>query len=241
MKRVAIIQARMGSTRLPGKVLTPLAGRPMLSHQLDRLKRATRLDELVVATTTSTDDDAVVELADREDVRWSRGSEHDVLSRYVHAAREAGAGLVIRVTADCPLIDPDVVDLVVAAALDHSRDVDYASNVLQRTYPRGLDTEALFADTLQRADRMAHETGDREHVTKFILGHRDLFSTSAVVDREDNSDLRWTVDTIEDLTLVRHLYDALGLAERHVTYPELLSYVRAHPHLATINAGVVQK
>src|SRR4051794_2892975 len=163
MRRVAIVQARMTSTRLPGKVMMELAGRPLLERELERLQRCDRIDELVVATTTNRDDDVLVDLARRLGVRWYRGSETDVLGRYAGAAREAAAALVVRLTSDCPLIDPAETDLVVEALEERRGECDYAANVLDRDLPRGLDTEALWRDVLERMDRMATSTPAREH------------------------------------------------------------------------------
>lgn len=242
MKRVIILQARMTSSRLPGKVLMDLAGRPMLAQQLKRLKRCTQADEIVVATTTNATDDPVVALAQSEDVRWYRGSEMDVLSRYAGAAREAKADVIIRVTADCPLIDPEETDRVIDALLVNRERCDYASNVVERTYPRGLDTEALFADALERVNRLAQSLAAREHVTYFILNqHPELFMIWSVTDSENNSGLRWTVDMEEDLDMVRRLYQEMGLGEQVVPYKEVVRYVLAHPALAALNAHVIQK
>lgn len=242
MKRVIILQARMTSTRLPGKVLMDLAGHPMLAQQLRRLARCRQADEIVAATTTNTTDDPVVAIAREAGVRWFRGSEADVLSRYVGAAREAKADVVVRVTADCPLIDPEESDRVVAALVAQRERCDYASNVVRRTFPQGLDTEAMYADTLERLDRLAQSSPAREHVTYFILKERpELFAIQSVTDTENNSDLRWTVDVPQDLEMVRRLYEELNLGERVVGYRELLAYVRAHPAVAAVNASVVQK
>lgn len=150
MKRVVIVQARMASTRLPGKVLTELGDRPMLAQQLRRLRRCQLADELVLATTRNAADDPIVAVAKAEDVRWYRGSEHDVLSRHVEAAREARADVVVRITADCPLIDPGVTDRVIRTLLDGAGSCDYAANVIEPTYPQGLDTEVMFQGTLER-------------------------------------------------------------------------------------------
>lgn len=241
MKRVVIVQARMTSTRLPGKVLMDLAGRPMLAQQLRRLQRCRRVDEIVVATTTNAADDPVVALARAEGVRDFRGSERDVLSRYAGAARETRADLVVRVTADCPLIDPETVDRVIGAAQDDAAACDYASNVIQRTYPRGLDAEVLYADALARLDRLARSPAGREHVTHFLLNERpELFLMRSVTDSEDHSDLRWTVDTADDMAMVRRLYDELNLGREFRGYREILAYVRAHPELAGMNAHVPQ-
>jgi spore coat polysaccharide biosynthesis protein SpsF len=240
VRRVVIVQARMTSTRLPGKVLLDLAGRPLLERQLERLQRCERVDEIALATTTNADDDPLVDLADRLGLRWHRGSEHDVLSRYAGAAREAEADLVVRVTSDCPLIDPQETDAVIAA-LERER-CDYASNILERTLPRGLDTEALWRDALERTHRLAASPPAREHVTWFVHSERpDLFVLHSVKRPYDAADLRWTVDTAQDLELVRRLYDELGLAERPLPAGEVIAHVRAHPKLAEINAGVAQK
>ncbi|MBZ5647592.1 MAG: glycosyltransferase family protein [Acidobacteriia bacterium] len=242
MKTAIIIQTRMTSTRLPGKVLMELAGRPMLAQQLRRLKACRSADEIVVATTTNKTDDPVVALAEKEGVRWFRGSEDDVLSRYAGAAREAEADIVVRITSDCPLIDAEVTDRVIAELKTHAGECDYAHNIIPRTYPRGLDTEAMFRDTLERMQRMAVSAAAREHVTHFLLEERPkLFVTRGVTDTEDNSDLRWTVDTADDLAMVRRIYEGLGLGERLAPYREILRYVRAHPEIAAMNAHVQQK
>jgi len=242
MLRVVIVQARMTSTRLPGKVLMDLAGKPMLERQLERLRGCSLVDELVLAVTTNRDDDPLVELARRLDVRWYRGSEHDVLSRYVGAAREARAELVVRVTSDCPLIDPRETDAVVEALDERATTCDFASNTLEPDLPRGLDTEALWADVLERTGRMATSAPAREHVTWFCYAERpDLFSLYAVRRPFYAHDLRWTVDTAADLKLVRRLYAELALAERDVPLADVIAHVRANPELAAINAHVVQK
>lgn len=239
MKRVIIVQARMTSTRLPGKVLMDVAGRPMLSQQLRRLKQCTMVDEIVIATTTNSVDERIVDLARREGVRWFCGSESNVLARFVGAARQTQADAIVRVTADCPLIDPHVTDRVIDELIHHGSKCDYASNILQRTYPKGMDVEAFFLDTLLRLDRLALSQVAREHVTVYLYLERpDLFLCRSIVDNENNSDLRWTVDTGADLKLIRALYGALDLGGRMVSYPEILAYVRSHPELNQLNAGV---
>ena len=242
MKRVAILQARSGSSRLPRKVLADLGGRPMLARVVERLKRCPQIDEIVVATTLHADDDAVVSVAEGEGVAVFRGSEHDVLSRYVGAARAVAAELIVRVTADCPLLDAGVVGRVVTELEMHAADADYASNVIARTFPRGLDAEAFFADTLERLARMAASAAAREHVTYYVLRERpDLFVVRSVVDAEDHSDLRWTVDEPADLEMVRRLYRALDLGTAMPSYRETLAFVRAHPAIGQVNAAVQQK
>jgi len=239
MHRVVIVQARMTSTRLPGKVLMDLAGRPLLQRELERLQRCERADDIVLAITTNDADDPLVALADRLGVRWHRGSEHDVLARYLGAAREASADLVVRVTGDCPLIEPAETDAVIGA-LEAQR-VDYASNILERTLPRGLDTEALWRDVLERTGRLATSRPAREHVTWFCRSERpDLFELHSVRRPYDAADLRWTVDTPQDLELVRRLYAELGLADAPRPVAEVIAHVRAHPELAAVNAAVLQ-
>jgi spore coat polysaccharide biosynthesis protein SpsF len=232
----------MTSTRLPGKVLMDLAGRPMLEREIERLLACRRADEIVLATTTNADDDPLCAIADRLGIRWHRGSEADVLSRYAGAARESQADLIVRVTADCPLVDPGEVDAVVQALEERRASCDYAANILERHLPRGLDTEALWRDALDRTARLATSAPAREHVTWFIHSERpDLFERHAVRRPFDAADLRWTVDTADDLALVRALYEQLGLAERYVPPAEVIAHVRAHPALAALNAHVAQK
>lgn len=224
MRRVIVVQARMGSSRLPGKVLADLAGRPMLEQQLRRLQHCRSVDDIVVATSVNANDDSIVTVAERAGARWFRGDEHDVLGRYRAAAAEARADLVVRVTADCPLIDPGTTDQVVERVSAGA--YDYASNVLRRTYPKGLDVEAFPVDVLVRTDRLATSKPAREHVTWFIHNERpELFLLGSVEDTSDNSHLRWTVDTADDLAYVRRLYSDLGLADRVISYPEMLKAV----------------
>lgn len=235
MRRVVIVQARMGSTRLPGKVLVDLAGQPMLAQQIRRLREMKTADDLMIATTTHASDDPIVALARQLRVPCYRGPEDDVLARYVRAARAAAADVVIRVTSDCPLIDPHEADRVVHAL----EGADYAVNT---RYPRGLDTEALYTDVLCRMDRLAHSAIAREHVTWLVYRERpELFLRHCVADDVDNADLRWTVDTPEDLAMARRLYDELDLGREIRPYRDILAYVRAHPEISALNAAVLQK
>lgn len=232
MRRVIIVQARTTSTRLPGKVLAEVAGRPMLAQQLRRLQRCREADEIVVATTGNLVDDPIVAIAKDAGVRWFRGDERDVLGRYAAAAAECRAGLIVRITADCPLIEPSLTDAVIVRAAG-APPCDYASNVIRRTYPKGLDAEAFHADVLERTARLALSQPAREHVTLFIYDERpDLFVLASVEDTANNADLRWTVDTAEDLEYVRRMYRDLGLADRDVSYAEMLNYARASARLS---------
>ena len=235
---VAIIQARLGSSRLPGKVLCDLAGDSMLARVIARLRATTTIDDVVIATTTQDCDDAIVREAERCETPVIRGSEHDVLCRYLVAAAAASADIVVRVTADCPLLDPGVVDSVVTALTD---DVDYASNTIERSYPRGLDVEALHADTLARLGRIARTAATREHVTAYVMSSPERFTIRQVRAQHDDSDLRWTVDTREDMAAVRAIYARCELAGTIRPYREVVAAVRRAPELCALNAHVVQK
>jgi spore coat polysaccharide biosynthesis protein SpsF len=241
MKRVAIVQARMGSSRLPGKILEDIAGRSMLERVVARVRTSEVIDELVIATTTQPEDEVIVTIARTLGVRSYRGSSEDVLGRFAAAADDLSADIVVRITADCPLIDPAVVGRVVRG-LEQEPPCDYASNVLERTYPRGLDAEGLYGDVLARTARLARSPQAREHVTWFIYGERpDLWTLRSVTDDINNSDLRWTVDTPGDLELVRRLYRELDLGDDNSDYRPVVAYVRAHPELAVANQHVRQR
>jgi spore coat polysaccharide biosynthesis protein SpsF len=166
-----------------------------------------------------------------------RGSEHDVLGRFVGAIQLTNADVIVRITGDCPLIDPFITDKVVNDLISHTAECDYVSNTIQRTYPRGLDVEALFSDTLFRVNRLAKSDLAREHVTTFIYVERpDLFLIRSVTDNEDNSAQRWTVDTYADLEFTRKIYNDLDLKENVASYQQILNYVQAHPELSELNA-----
>lgn len=238
MRVVAIVQARMGSSRLPGKVLADLCGDTMLARVVARLRAAKRIDEIVIATSTLDADTAIVREAKRLGVGSYRGPEQDVLARYVGAAREARADSIVRVTADCPLLDPWVVDDVVNALYAGA---DYASNTIRRTFPRGLDVEALHREPLDLIAQLGDSPAAREHVTAFVMAQPQLFRIRQVLGARDDSDLRWTVDTAADLAFVRALWSLLGLGDHILPYGELVQSVRARPELRAINAHVRQR
>lgn len=239
MKTVAIIQARMGSTRLPGKVLQDLAGEPMLVRVVNRTRRARRIDEVVIATTDLPRDDELERLCASR--RWlcHRGSEDDVLDRYYQAARRFGADVVVRITSDCPLIEPEVVDQVVSAYAAPPP-VDYASNVLpERTFPRGLDVEAFGFALLARLWRECRDPAAREHVTEQVFRTPGRFRVRNVTSPRDLSHWRWTVDTPDDLLLVRKIYEHFG--GDAFSWHEVLAVLAEHPEWRAINAHVEQK
>jgi spore coat polysaccharide biosynthesis protein SpsF len=236
-RRVAIVQARLGSSRLPGKVLADLGGHTMLARVVRRVRRAT-LDSVVVATTTHPHDDPIDEECRRLGVAVFRGDEDDVLDRYHRAAQAYTARVVVRVTADCPFIDPALIDRV-ADALDFE-EADYASNVQKRTYPRGLDAEAATADALARAWREAKAPHQRAHVMPFLYENPALFRLASVENDSVLGHIRWTVDTAEDFALARALYERVG-NDDGVSWRQVLAVFEEDPALAALNRGVSQK
>jgi len=205
---VAVLQARMSSTRLPGKVMKPLAGRPMIERQIERLRRCRRLGRIIVATSTDPSDDPLAAHLDGLGVDLFRGPLGDVLERYLGAARAFGlSGIMVRLTADCPLADPEVIDAGVE--LQARLGADYVSNGRRRTYPRGLDVEVFRLSALEAAGREAADPYDHEHVTPFLYHHPERFTQGELVQDRDESALRWTVDTPEDYAFVARVYDAL--------------------------------
>jgi len=238
MNVVAIIQARMGSTRLPGKVLQEIGGETMLARVVRRAQQAASLDRVVVATTSEVADEAIVAECKHLGVPAFRGDEQDVLDRYYQAARAYEAQAIVRITSDCPLIDPGVIDRVVACFLEAQP--DYASNSLQRRYPRGLDTEVMTQSALERAWRQAVEPYQRIHVTPYLYQHPEQFRLLSVVNDQDFSGHRWTVDTVEDLAFVREVYRRLG-NNGAVTWLDVLALLAREPDLAGLNRMIQQK
>jgi len=200
---VAIIQARMGSTRLPGKVMMDIAGKPMLKRVIRRVQRGKTVDEVVLAIPDTPDNNVLRPIADTCGVSVVHGPEADVLARYRMAANTSGAGAIVRITADCPLIDPDVIDEVVRYFLRYVP--DYASNTIERTWPKGLDVEVFNAAALQRADAEATTNYDREHVTPYMLASHEVRRLPVTGGGTDGT-VNWSVDTQEDLDRVRRIY-----------------------------------
>lgn len=238
MTTVAIIQARMGSTRLPGKTLLPLAGEPVLARVVDRTRRANKVKKLLVATTISPKDEAIAELCQSRGWLVERGSEEDVLSRYYEAAKKHGADPVVRITSDCPLIDPGLVDDAIEAF--SKGDWDYTSNTLEpRTFPRGLDVEVISFRALQRAYDEDRNPAWREHVTPYIHRNPRLFNLQRLACDEDFSHHRWTVDTREDYELIRRVYDHFGNVA--FGWRDVLRLLDGHPDWVALNRDVRQK
>jgi spore coat polysaccharide biosynthesis protein SpsF len=229
-RTLAIVQARMSSTRLPGKSLAEIEGEPMLALLLRRLQRASELQRVVVATSTEPADDRIEEVARQVGTDVYRGALDDVLARFVGAA--AGhPGPLVRVTADCPLIDPGVVGEAIRL-FERTRGCAYASNVEPRSYPVGLDVEVFSATTLEWAADATDDPTDREHVTTLIRRNLSQFHSAALVCEEQLSALRWTIDTVEDLDFVRAVVARLGPRRYTAGLREILAAVRQEPSLA---------
>lgn len=217
--------------------MAPVAGKPMLLRQLERLGRAQGIDEIVVATSTESEDSVIAKLCDEADITCFRGSLHDVLGRYVQAAIASKADTVLRLTADCPLTDPEVVDGLISHFA--SGPYDYVSNTLERTWPHGLDVEAMTFDALESAGESTHDPYDREHVTPFLYRHPDRFRLGSYTGNENWSALRLTVDYPEDLELIRHVYDALYPENAAFTTGDVMRYLDANPNIRAINRAHV--
>jgi spore coat polysaccharide biosynthesis protein SpsF len=241
MKVVATIEARMRSSRLPGKVLRRVAGKPMLELLIERLRRARRLDQIVVATTDNPADNPIEELARRLGAGCFRGSEDDVLDRVLRAAQSVAADVIVEITGDCPLIDPEVIDRLVEVYLTHN--YDYVANVLKRTYPDGLDAQvfatALLADVASRT----HDPADREHVSLYIYEHPEHYRLHNVESDlpEKYWHLRLTLDTPQDFDLIAAIYDELYPKDPAFTLGDVLRLLDRRPDLLALNAEVRDK
>jgi len=230
---LCVLQARMSSTRLPGKVLAPLLEQPLLARQIERLRRARCLDNLCVATSSENDDDPVADCCRGLDVDCYRGSLDDVLDRIYRAALRYQPEHVVRVTGDCPLLDPELLDAVVAQHIVEGN--DYTSNAHVRTFPDGLDVEAIRLKALAQAWRSATSPHDREHVTPYLYRDGGEFLCAAHVDGTDRSALRWVVDYPRDLDFVRAVYAALYPSKPDFGRADIHALLAQRPALARIN------
>lgn len=232
-KTVAVLQVRAGSSRLPGKALRPLAGAPMLERQIERVRRARQLDELIIATSTHGDDEPIAALCARLGVRCHRGSLEDVLDRVHAAAALAAPSHVVRLTGDCPLTDPQLIDRVAAFCLEGG--YDYASNTVEPTFPDGLDVEAMRFEALVTAWREARLGSEREHVTPFLYKNAQRFRIGSFKAARDLSHLRWTVDEPDDLALVERIYGELYPGNPAFSTQDVLALLERAPELKTMN------
>jgi spore coat polysaccharide biosynthesis protein SpsF len=230
---LAILQARLSSSRLPGKVLMPLAGAPMILRQIERVRRARRIDRLVVATSDQASDDRLAAVVAAADVEVYRGQLDDVLARFVGALEAFGpADHVVRLTADCPLADPAVIDATIDEVL--SAAAHYGSNTPpHRTFPKGLDVECMAAETLRRAAARAASPEEHEHVTWGIYHHPELYRLAYLSQAADEGDVRWTVDYPHDFEFVTAVYAGLYAGNPAFTSDDVRAFVRARPDLVS--------
>ncbi len=238
MKTAVIIQARMGSTRLPGKALRDIVGETMLARVVARVRRATLLDQIIIATTIEPADSAIVAECERLGVACFRGSEDDVLDRYYQAALAFDVDTIVRITSDCPLIEPAIIDQVIATF--YETDADYASNTLARTFPRGLDIEIFKSSMLQQIWQASAKPYQRNHVTPYIYQNPDLFQLVGVTSDIDYGHHRWTVDTLADWQLVEAIYSHFA-PRTDFDWQDILHLLKQQPHLHAINADIEQK
>jgi spore coat polysaccharide biosynthesis protein SpsF len=227
----AIVQARTTSTRLPGKVLKTLHGKPMIIQQLERVRRARSVDHIVLATSDDPSDDELARVVAEAGFDVFRGSLNDVLARFVATIDQYNCDVVVRITADCPLISPQVIDLIVRNF--QTTDADYVSNTMNPTYPDGLDVEVVSARALQQIVLISTDSDEREHVTLGIYRRPERFVITNIVDPAgvDHSDLRWTVDNSGDFEFVTRVYDALYPSKPDFDYVDVLEYLDQHPEL----------
>jgi spore coat polysaccharide biosynthesis protein SpsF (cytidylyltransferase family) len=233
----AVVQARMGSSRLPGKTLADIGGRPMLGRLVDRARLIPGVEQVIIATTEQPADKAILSFAEAEGLPASAGSETDVLDRVYGAASRFSVSVIVRVTPDCPMLDPEVSGRVLAEFSRLDGRVDYASNVHPPTFPDGLDTEVFSREALEIAWREARLASDREHVTPYIWRRPERFRLANVANASDLSVLRWTVDTAADLDFARAVYAALGGSGGGFGMDHVLQLLETRPELRLLNAG----
>lgn len=236
---IAILQARMSSTRLPGKVLKPIVGQPMIALQIQRLKRAGLIDKLVVATSANPEDQAIVQCCQTLGIACFQGSLANVLDRYYQAARQYQPAHVVRLTADCPLTSPTVIDQVIALHLEQHN--DYTSNTLVRRFPQGLDVEVMTFSALQRAWKNVTTAFDQEHVTPYLYADPARFKLGCLHSKQDLSQQRWTVDNPEDFALVEFVYQHLYPFDEAFDSDKILALLAQHPEVYALNRHYIHQ
>ena len=243
MKVVCLVQARVGSTRLPGKILKEICGKTILHHEIDRLKKCKEIDEIVIATTDKEDDDKIVNEAKKLSVKYFRGSENDVLSRFYYAAKENNADIVVRVTSDCPCIDFEILDkmLIYFKEKYKEKQVDYLSNTIKRTYPRGYDIEIFTFSALEKSYINAKKEYEREHVTPYIYDKTNNFLKLPFENKDDYSEYRVTLDTIEDFIVIKNIFENLYYKNPYFKLNDVVQYLNDNLHIVDINKHIEQK
>jgi spore coat polysaccharide biosynthesis protein SpsF len=242
MNTVIIVQARLGSTRLPGKILKDVAGKPLLEHLVLRLRRIRNADRVVIATTDNPRDLPIVALCKKIAVDYFQGSEQDVLLRYFDAATQYQADNIVRINSDCPLIDPAVAEKVIQYFLDRRKELDYASNILESSYPIGMHTEIFPFSVLQRTNLESVDPVERENVTPFIYRNPKIFRLASVVyGGQDLSHHRWTLDYPEDYELIKRIFDALYPLKPDFDMMDILELLKKHNDWPELNAHLKKK
>ena len=243
MKVVCLVQARVGSTRLPGKILKEICGKTILHHEIDRLKKCKEIDEIVIATTDKEDDDKIVNEAKKLSVKYFRGSENDVLSRFYYSAKENNADIIVRVTSDCPCIDFEILDKMLIYFKDKYKEkqVDYLSNTIKRTYPRGYDIEIFTFSALEKSYINAKKEYEREHVTPYIYDKTNNFLKLSFENKEDYSEYRVTLDTIEDFIVIKNIFENLYYKNPYFKLNDVVQYLNNNLHIVDINKHIEQK
>jgi spore coat polysaccharide biosynthesis protein SpsF len=236
---VTVVQARMASTRLPGKVLLPLAGKPLLVRMVERVQAAVLSGTVVVATSINPEDDVLAELCRAEDLLCYRGDPEDVLDRHYRAGQTLEATTVIKIPSDVPLIDPRVIDRVISYYLAHEGDYDFVSNLHPASYPDGNDVEIMTMPALETAWREATRPLEREHTTPYLWENADRFRVGNVaweMGLDYSMSHRWTIDYPADYDFISVVYEALYSPDRHFSLEDILAYLEEHPEVAAINA-----
>lgn len=240
---LCIIQARLGSTRLPKKVLKKLEDKSVLSHVVYRVKQSKLIDQIIVATTNQKEDDQIVKECLKIGVEYYRGDEKNVLSRYYEAALDKNCEIIVRITSDCPLIDPEIIDKMIKYFNDENKkyQLDYLSNSLEETFPRGFDVEVFTFNSLKEAYGNANLEYEREHVTPYIYLNKNKFTIKNYYNYENYSNYRLTLDTIEDYLVIQKIYENLYNADKIFYYKEIIKYLDQHPEISQINKDIKQK
>lgn len=236
MKAKVIIQARLGSTRLPNKVLLKIADKTILEYVIERVKKAGNIEEIIVATTVREEDLQIVNLTNELKINAYRGSENDVLDRFYQTAKKFNAKHIVRITADCPLIDPKIIDDVVNYYFESG--TDYCSNVLERTFPDGEDIEVFSFGALEYTWMNANLASEREHVTPYIRKHPNIFKLANFKNKIDLSEKRWTVDREEDFKFIKAILEALYPLNPNFCMEDVLKFLERNPQLKDINRAI---
>ncbi|MCE5295416.1 MAG: glycosyltransferase family protein [Chlamydiales bacterium] len=236
-----VVQARLGSTRLPGKIFKEVNNKTLLAYQIERLRRVKGVEGICVATTTLSQDDAILDWCNLEGLHCIRGSVDDVLSRYKAAADAFGLEAIIRITSDCPLLDTDLIEKGLQCFSEHYETLDYLSICHERTYPLGMDFEIFRTSALEKAFFEATSAIDKEHVTPYIWKQPEVFRLANLQQTKNESQYRLTVDTEEDFVLIKHILDALYPTNPEFTRADIMTLLANNPSWHAINAHVPHK